>query len=121
MRVVDHVLAFWQYVIFPELRPLSFVYSYTHIKKQIPWRILSFDEVGCDNIIAEEILFCGLLRHYIAQNIEAITGTLQLNRFDIADSLCCMYLIDRFSQLLRCEVALHFINTWDINDLTFNY
>ena len=29
-----------------------------------------------------------------------------------------MYLIDRFSQLLRCDVALHFINTWDINDLT---
>ena len=25
-----------------------------------------------------------------------------------------MYLIDRFSQLLRCEVVLHFINTWDI-------
>ena len=32
-----------------------------------------------------------------------------------------MYLIDRFSQLLRCEVALHFINTRDINDLTFDY
>ena len=31
-----------------------------------------------------------------------------------------MYLIDRFSQLLRCDVALHFINTWDINDLTFD-
>ena len=36
-------------------------------------------------------------------------------------SLCCMYLIDRFSQLLRWEVALHFINTWDIDDLTFEY
>ena len=23
------------------------------------------------------------------------------------DSLCCMYLFDRFSQLFRCEVALH--------------
>ena len=32
-----------------------------------------------------------------------------------------MYLIDRFSQLLRCEVALHFVNTWDINVLTFDY
>ena len=32
-----------------------------------------------------------------------------------------MYLIDRFSHLLRCEVALHFVNTWDINVLTFNY
>ena len=32
-----------------------------------------------------------------------------------------MYLTDRFSQLLRCEVALHYINVWDINDLTFNY
>ena len=29
------------------------------------------------------------------------------------DSLCFMYLIDRFSQLLRYEVVLHFINTWD--------
>ena len=26
-----------------------------------------------------------------------------------------MYVIDRFSQLLRCEVILPFINTWDIN------
>ena len=25
-----------------------------------------------------------------------------------------MYLIDKFSQFLRCEVELHFINTWDI-------
>ena len=32
-----------------------------------------------------------------------------------------MYLIDRFSLLLRCDVALHFINTWGINDLTFDY
>ena len=31
-----------------------------------------------------------------------------------------MYLIDRFSQSLRCDVALHFISTRDINDLTFN-
>ena len=26
--------------------------------------------------------------------------------------------LDRFSQLLRYEVALHFVNTWDIYDLT---
>ena len=32
-----------------------------------------------------------------------------------------MYLIDRFSHLLGCEVALHFVNTWDINVLTFDY
>ena len=32
-----------------------------------------------------------------------------------------MYLIDRFSHLLRCEVAVHFVNTWDINVLTFDY
>ena len=34
------------------------------------------------------------------------------------DSLCCMYLVDRISQLLRCDVVLQFINikknTWDI-------
>ena len=33
----------------------------------------------------------------------------------------CERPINRFSQLLRCEVALYFISTWDINDLTFNY
>ena len=36
---------------------------------------------------------------------------IRLNRFDIADSLCCMYAIDRFPQFLRCKVQLHFINT----------
>ena len=35
--------------------------------------------------------------------------------------ICFMYLIDRFSQLIRCLVPLHFKNTWDINDLTLNY
>ena len=77
-------------------------------------------EVGHENIIAEEILFRGVLRYFLARDTGAITGTLRLNRFDIADSLCCMYLIDRFSQLLRCEVALHFMGTWDISDLTLN-
>ena len=33
--------------------------------------------------------------------------------------MCCMCSIDRFSEMLICEVALHLINTWDINDLTF--
>ena len=62
--------------------------------------------------MAEEILFRAVLRHYVSHNINAITVTLRLNRFDTADSVCCMYLIDRFSQFLRCEVALHFaINT----------
>ena len=69
------------------------------------------DKVGRENIIAGEILFRVVLRHYVSHNIDAITGTLRLNRFDIAASLCCMYLIDRLSQLLRCEVALHYINT----------
>ena len=32
-----------------------------------------------------------------------------------------MYLTDIFSHLLRCEVALHFVNTWDISVLTFDY
>ena len=61
---------------------------------------------------------CIVEYRYISQNTDAITRTLRLNRFDIADSLC--YLIDRFSHMLRCKVALHFVNTWDINDLTFN-
>ena len=61
-----------------------------------------------------KILFCGVLRRYVSQNIVAISGTLRLNRFTL---LYVSYLIDRFSQLLRCEVALHFINTWDIRYL----
>ena len=57
---------------------------------------------------------------HVSRNTDAITGTLRLKRLDIADLLCCMYLTDKFLQLLKCEVTLHFINTWDINDLTFN-
>ena len=56
-----------------------------------------------------KILFCGtVLRRYVSQNIVAISGTLRLNRFTL---LYVNYLIDRFSQLLRCEVVSHFINT----------
>ena len=57
----------------------------------------------------EKWTICGVLRRYVSQNIVAITGNLRLNRFT-----CFMYLIDRFSQLWRCEVVLDFINTWDI-------
>ena len=98
MRVVDYVLAFWQCIIFLESGPL---------KSKYPEEYSTVDKVRCENIRAEEILFRGVLRHYVSQNIDAIT----LNRFGVADSLCCMYSIGRFSQLLRCEVALHFINT----------
>ena len=50
-----------------------------------------------------KILFCGtVLRRYVSQNIVAISGTLRLNRFTL---LYVNYLIDRFSQLLRCEVV----------------
>ena len=73
MRVVDHFLAFSNEVIFPESRPLISVYSYTRIKKQIPWRYSIVDKVGRENIsIAEEILFRGVLRHYVSQNVDAI-------------------------------------------------
>ena len=61
-----------------------------------------------------EILFSGVLRRYVSQNIVAVTVTLRLNRFTL------LYVFNGFSQLLRCEVALHFINTWDINNLTFD-
>ena len=44
-------------------------------------------------------MFCGVLTRCVSQNIDAITGTLRLNRVDIADSLCYMYLTDRFSQM----------------------
>ena len=39
--------------------------------------------VGLENIIAEEILFRAVLRHYVSHNIDAITGTLWLNRFSL--------------------------------------
>ena len=40
-----------------------------------------------------------------------------LELYSWIDSICCMYLIDKFSQLLRCEVLLNFTNTWDIKYL----
>ena len=55
-----------------------------------------------------EILFSAVLRRYVSQNIVTITGTLWLNRFTL------LYV---FLQLLRYEVALHFINI-DINNKT---
>ena len=30
-----------------------------------------------------EILFCGVLRRYVSQNIVAVTGTLRLNKFTL--------------------------------------
>ena len=66
---------------------------------------------GSRPLLRGKSFFCGVLRNYVSQNINAITRTSLLNRFDIADPLCCMYLIVRFSQLLRCEVVFHFINT----------
>ena len=52
--------------------------------------------------------YCGVLRRFLSQNIVAITGTLRLNRFNL---LYVFLKLTGFSQLLRCEVALHFINT----------
>ena len=95
------MITFWLFdngIIFLESGPL---------KSKYPEEYSTVDKVRCENVRAEEILFRGVLRHYVSQNIDAIT----LNRFDVADSLCCIYSIDRFSHLLRCEVALHLINT----------
>ena len=55
-----------------------------------------------------EILFSGVLRCYVSQNIVTITGTIRLNRFTL------LYV---FLQLLRYEVTLHFINI-NINNKT---
>ena len=57
-----------------------------------------------------KILFCVV---YWGVTILRILSQL-LELYSWIDSICCMYLIDKFSQLLRCEVLLHFINTWDI-------
>ena len=57
------------------------MYSYTYIKKQIPEEHSTVHKMGCENIIAREILFCGVMRnYYVSQNINAITRTLLLNR-----------------------------------------
>ena len=66
IRVVDHVLVwlFGYEVIFSE--------SCIHTQA-----------VGPENVTAEEILFPGVLRHYVSHNIDAITVTLPLNGFDI--------------------------------------
>ena len=67
-------------------------------------------QAGWENIIAGKCSgFCGFLRRFVSQNIFAITGNIRLNRFTL---IYVFY--DRFSQLLRCEAVLHFINTWDI-------
>ena len=64
--MVDHVLEwlFGNDVIFPE--------SCIHTRV-----------VGRENIIAEEILFRAVLRHYVSHDIDAITGTLWLNGFSL--------------------------------------
>ena len=72
MRVVDHVLV-WRFgkdVISPE-STLIIVYSYTNSQT---WICYSGPE---------ESLFLAVLRHYVSQNIDVITVTLLLNRFDI--------------------------------------
>ena len=69
------------------------------IKKEIP-------QSRMRKYYSGEILFCGVLRRYVSQNIVAITVNLRLNRFTLF-----YVLIDRFLQLLRCEVVLHLINT----------
>ena len=53
-----------------------------------------------------EILFCGVLRRYVSQNIVAVTGNLRLNR-------CTLFNVFNW-WIFAVEVVLHFINTWDI-------
>ena len=42
-----------------------------------------------------EILFCGVSRRYVSQNIVAISR----NYWQSTDPFCCLYVIDRFSKL----------------------
>ena len=65
------------------------VYYTRVLKSKYPDEYSIVDKVGCEkNIIAEEP--CFVVYCYVSQNTGAITGTLRLNRFDFADSLCCM-------------------------------
>ena len=60
--------------------------------------------------------YCGALRRYVSQNIVAVTGILRLNRFTF------LYVFNWYIfVLLRSDVAIHLINTWNINDITFDY
>ena len=49
------------------------------LKSKYPEELSTVDNVVRENIIAGEILFRGVLRQYVSQNIAAITGTLRLN------------------------------------------
>ena len=71
---------------------------------------------------SRETLFCGVSLHFSEYWCNYWNPTVkQINiRYCRFTLLYVFNSFDRFSHLLRCEVALHFINTWDINDLTFN-
>ena len=68
MPIVDHVLVwlFGNDVIFPESPLCSYVRVFGYVR---------------ENIIAGEILFHAVLRHYVSHNIDADTGTLWLNNY----------------------------------------
>ena len=95
MRVVDHVLV-W-------------LFGNDVISPNHPWFwCIHTRVVGCENIIAEEIQFLTILTQL---QWNATVKQIRHCRFTLL-----YYLIHRFSQFLRCEVALHFINTREIND-----
>ena len=50
-------------------------FSRIHTCVLYPEEYSTVDNVGRENIIAEEILFRGVLRHYVSQNIDAITDS----------------------------------------------
>ena len=76
MRVVDHVLVFGNDVTFSEsLGPWFSCIHTCVLKSEYPEEYSTVDNVGRENIIAEEILFRGVLRHYVSQNIDALTDS----------------------------------------------
>ena len=116
---VDHVLAVWQWCnVSPNWGPwLSCNYTCV-LKSKYSEEFSTLDKVGCDlrKYYGRKILFCGASlrfseywRNYWNRTVKWI----RYCRFTVSG---CMFVIDRF--FLRCEVALHFINTWDINNLT---
>ena len=94
--------AVWQWCNFPRFRSPCFSCNYARELKS--------------KCYSEEILFCGVLRRDVSQNIVAITGTLRLNRF----TLLHVFNYQFFAVVkMWSHVALY--KTWDINDLTFDY
>ena len=128
-RHVYRVLALWQWCNFSRMDVLDFVYLYTrtqsiqkqmveyHVKSKYPGEYSTFDKVGrgakeFESEWINALRFSEYLKQFL--KFYAKIDSIFYYRFTL------LYLIPRFSQLLRAfaeksEVGLHSVCTWDIN------